>query len=323
MSTRKKIEISTLESEYNDCITDFQKFVKAVINQLDELIVSNEISLGFPLQSRIKLFSSIASKHDTGRFNIKKTIFELQDIIGFRIVLLFKRDLEAVEKLLEENFEIVNSYNTEEKLLDNQFGYSSKHFIIKIKNDWLSLPTFRNLDRYHAEIQIRTLSQHIWAETSTVLQYKVESNVPREIVRSIGRVSALLETIDLELERTLQQRDEYIIENEGEINQKTNLNVDVVEIILSKGLPPVPNSTDDLSDILHMFEVYEIKTVIELESLLKDNIVIDKTIVKFYDKKMDSWESYNLVDFTYKSSYIATMLYHLDQQKYKTYMQRV
>jgi len=317
MPTRKKIEISTLEKEYNDCLNDFQKFVNAVLTQLDELIESNEISLGFPVQTRIKEFKSISNKHEGGRFNIKKTILELQDIIGFRIVLLFKRDVTSVEKLLKDNFDIIKSYNTDEKLLDNQFGYSSIHFILKIKKEWLSIPTFRNLEKYQAEIQIRTLSQHIWAEISSALQYKVESNVPREILRSIGRVSALLETIDLELERTLNQRDVYIAEIDNEILKSNNLNVDILESILSKQLPLINTKfKDDYADLLLLLHDYNINTVDELETTLEKNIRYELDFVSVFDHASSKWIKYNLTAFDTQSTYIATMLYHIDQIKW-------
>lgn len=54
-----------------------------------------------------------------------------------------------------------------------------------------------------AEVQVRTVTQHVWAAASHVLQYKQEASVPLPVRRSIYRVSALLETVDLEFERVL------------------------------------------------------------------------------------------------------------------------
>jgi ppGpp synthetase/RelA/SpoT-type nucleotidyltranferase len=60
------------------------------------------------------------------------------------------------------------------------------------------------------ELQLRTLAQHIWAVASHKLQYKREASVPVPIRRSINRVSALLEMVDLEFDRVLLEREQYV-----------------------------------------------------------------------------------------------------------------
>ena len=77
-------------------------------------------------------------------------------------------------------------------------------------DDWLNVPTFREFKGLRAELQIRTLAQQLWAAASHKLQYKRESSVPYPIRRSIHRVAALLETVDLELERVLSERDPHL-----------------------------------------------------------------------------------------------------------------
>ena len=91
--------------------------------------------------------------------------------------------------------------------------YQSLHYIIRIPKHWLKVSTFADLGELKAEIQLRTLAQHIWAATSHKLQYKHEDSVPPPIRRSIYRVSALLETVDLEFERVLAERGTYIEES--------------------------------------------------------------------------------------------------------------
>lgn len=100
----------------------------------------------------------------------------------------------------------------------------------------LSVPSLNTLGGLAAEIQVRTMAQHIWAASSHVLQHKNESNVPLPVSRSIHRVSALLETVDFELERVLIDRERY----SAEINLSSEepLNVDSLRKLLDSLLPP-------------------------------------------------------------------------------------
>lgn len=269
----KKIDLNDAKLEFDEHYSEFEKFEKAVIDQITFLINENAIKLAVPIQSRIKAFASISEKHESGRFTIKKTILELQDLIGIRILMLFKRDVESIVKLIKENFQIVREYDTVSKLSADQFGYSSKHFTIKIKEDWLKVPLYKNLGNYTGEIQIRTLSQHHWAETSNILQYKDKTNAPREIQRSIGRVSALLEMVDLEYERLLNEREKYNEDVKENLNKSELLNVDILKIILDMNLP-LKNKNDEepYSELLAELTEFGIETPEDLENLINRNI---------------------------------------------------
>ncbi|MGE4514423.1 MAG: GTP pyrophosphokinase family protein, partial [Chryseobacterium sp.] len=224
-----KLELSNLENEYNEHLANFEKLRILIIKELDALLHDNNIIIGFPVQSRIKNINSIFEKHESQRYRIKKSLLELQDLIGVRIVLLFRRDIDIVSELIAKNFKVISSYDPADKLNYDQFGYSSKHYVVNIPDNWTNVPTNRNLNAYTVEIQLRTLSQHNWAETSNFFQYKNEANVPKEILRTIGRVSALLETVDLELERTLSERDVYVSKIDIEMNQE--LNIETMKVV--------------------------------------------------------------------------------------------
>ena len=72
--------------------------------------------------------------------------------------------------------------------------------ILGIKEEWAKSLNFENHSLKRIEIQIRTISEHIWAETSHVLFYKKEENIPNAISRDFHRLSALLEIIDENLQ---------------------------------------------------------------------------------------------------------------------------
>jgi hypothetical protein len=130
-----------------------------------------------------------------------------------------------------------------------------------------------------AEVQIRTLSQHIWAEASHHLQYKQKDNVPLPVLRSIYRTSALLETIDLEFERLLDLREEYRAEIFVSDNDTPIGDVDILEKILDKILPPQNKSDDeDYSELLMDLAKFSINTQNSLFAIVEKDI--DKVLEK-------------------------------------------
>lgn len=133
------------------------------------------------------------------------------------------------------------------------------------------MPTLAKFAGYKAELQIRTVAQHLWAASSHVLQYKQELSVPPPVRRSIHRVSALLETVDLEFERVLLEREQYSKEVDINSSDET-LNVDLLEKILNKLLPKANRrDSEPYSDLLSDLFVFGVMTPQALEVLIKDN----------------------------------------------------
>jgi ppGpp synthetase/RelA/SpoT-type nucleotidyltranferase len=260
-----------LKKDYESKKVSAGRFCTELVEQIKELTHQNNIYLAVPIESRVKTWSSISSKIE--RRNLKlKDIIQLNDLVGIRLILLFKRDLIKSRELIEENLEIIEQEDTASRLGESQFGYQSYHYVIKLPNEWLSIPTFKDFAEYKSEIQIRTIAQHIWAAASHYLQYKQEDNVPRAVRRSIYRVSAFLETVDLEFERVLSERENYIKELKPEIKDET-LNVDILKEILDSHLPSANRSKDeDYSDLLGFLSFCKIDKSSQLISLIKEQL---------------------------------------------------
>lgn len=269
-----KKTLKEFEIEYLDFKPKLIRLETSIVGQINEIINPENISLGFPIQSRVKSFESITNKIENGRFTLKKSITELQDLVGIRIILLFNKDVTTICKTINDNFEIIKKYNSSEKLLDNQFGYSSEHFVVKIPTAWLSVPSFKDLDFCTIEIQVRTLSQHIWAEASNKFQYKQEESIPKEFKRTISRVSALLEIIDLEFDRLISERSEYK-ESLLSFHDKNELiNVDIIEKVLDEKLPLANKlrNNENYAGLAKDLASLDIKTINDLIILIDEMI---------------------------------------------------
>ncbi|PHR52390.1 MAG: hypothetical protein COA47_17820 [Robiginitomaculum sp.] len=226
------MNLELLKVDYESHIPSAQRFMVTIIDQLSDLIEKNEITLGTQIESRIKSLQSIEDKITRKKKSIQ-CITDFDDFVGIRVIVLFKCDIDKICDLIKENFSVEDEEDVSERLDSDQFGYQSTHYCIKLPQEWLKVPTLVGLGSYKAEIQVRTLSQHIWAVASHKLQYKQENNVPTPVKRSINRVAALLETVDLEFERVLSERETY----KSQMDEEKEFNVDVVEVLCDRLLP--------------------------------------------------------------------------------------
>jgi putative GTP pyrophosphokinase len=268
-------KLKPLESEFIQAKPNLDKFKDSLVVQIEQLLEQNDIALGFPIQNRTKEWSSFSDKVKSGRFTVKKSIYEMQDLVGLRIILLFKPDAQKVVDLIEENLNVVRKYDTISRLKDDQFGYSSTHFVVSIPKEWSKVPTFANMESYTAEVQIRTLSQHTWAEASKELQYKSEKNVPKPLLRSIGRISALLETVDFEFERLIAERKNYLetLSSELKNTNTSKLNVDNLKAIVDELIPEIYKDEEEpYSELIHELNYFGIDNTTKLIDFLNKNL---------------------------------------------------
>lgn len=262
-----------LNNEYQNAHPLADRFRLAMLEQISGLIKKNDIDLGVPIESRIKALSSIENKIFRKSKSIEN-ILDIEDFVGIRIILLFRDDIDRMCEILASNFEVLELDDTSKRLAENEFGYQSNHLILKMPKDWFSVPSLSDFKKLKVEVQVRTLSQHIWAAASHKLQYKNEASVPGPLKRSIHRVSALLETIDLELQRLLKQRQVYLEQLVSKAEGSSNINVDVLERLLNEVLPQQNKleSGEDLSELLQELVKFGFDSPDKIKTLIDKQI---------------------------------------------------
>lgn len=262
--------LDALKAEYNQKSSLYGRFCTELEKQIGELLRQESIALAVPIEKRVKPWESVADKCERSKV-VPAALQDIGDVAGVRIILLFRRDQERVCQLIKTNFEVLDVEDTLERLSPDQFGYGSVHFDVRPKKEWCSLPTLRGMEGLRAEIQVRTASQHIWAAASHILQYKRESHVPKPLLRALNRVAALLETADLEFERVLTGREEYVAEVPS-AGEDEPLNTDMVRKIVAEELPPEnAEPGEELTDLLDELLLYNIRDVRSLRQVLRKN----------------------------------------------------
>jgi|GEM_PF-2061210 len=162
--------------------------------------------LAFQPQYRIKgwksVFDKIIDMDDKGKYI--SSLVDIQDLVGFRVVTLFEKDLHLIEFIIEKSLRIVRRYQPH-YLAGNE---SSKHIIVRI-------PTKKNNDNVIdekppfilVEIQIMTLSQFVFASISHSLLYKNNSNNTVLMKSSLAKIYTMLVGMETELNSRLEDKD--------------------------------------------------------------------------------------------------------------------
>jgi ppGpp synthetase/RelA/SpoT-type nucleotidyltranferase len=263
----------SLHSEYLSLVPVFVRLQKVMSEQLEQLVNASGLTLGVPIESRVKSWESIAEKFERKSLNTD-SLAAIEDLVGIRVNFLFQRDLDPFHKTIAATFKVHSTEDTSRRLAEAQFGYKSQHYILSLPSEWNTIPSLRGLCERKVEVQVRTLAQHIWAAASHKLQYKHEDSVPPPIRRSIYRVSALLETVDLEFSRVLSERESYVSQQAAAAQDSDILDVTVLEAVLDEMLPAINKATgrEDYSDLLPDLQHFEISTRGRLKSLLNETL---------------------------------------------------
>lgn len=270
----KTAGLATLETQYKEILPFAERLRDEIVHQVTILIDRENISLGFPITARIKSWESIREKVPRLPLNLR-SLHELQDLVGVRLIALFRRDADQLSYLVESTFNVLHKVDTLGRLKEDQFGYSSVHYVVAIPESWRAVPSLAQLGNLRAEIQIRTVAQHLWAAASHVLQYKHEASVPEPVRRSIHRVSALLETVDLEFERVLTEKSDYRSQLDSLQKAATNLslNSDSLEAILVSLLPPDnKHQGEDYGELLGELQALGLRTQDKIMNLLRKHM---------------------------------------------------
>lgn len=189
---------SPLLAQYDDNLSRYQEFCDRLRILLGQILLDR----GMPPHSitcRLKSRESLCEKLATKGYRYQQ-LQDVSDIAGVRIVTYFADHVDRIAEIIEHEFLIdkVNSIDKRSVLDPDRFGYLSLHYVVQLSPNRAQLPEFRTFDGLKAEVQIRSILQHAWAEIEHDLGYKTAVEIPREIRRRFFRLAGLLEVADTE-----------------------------------------------------------------------------------------------------------------------------
>ncbi|MBN1542912.1 hypothetical protein JW992_12265 [candidate division KSB1 bacterium] len=175
------------------------------------------------VQARSKSVSSFAEKAIRKAHKYPNPVEQITDLCGARVIVHFQEQADWICRLIRKEFEIdeANSLDVRSRLNVAEFGYLSIHYIVTPKKkEILGVPIPNELRDKKAEIQIRTLLQHAWADMSHDRIYKSAIQVPDVWKRECARLAAIMENSDRAFARMAQVLDAYAQNFAAKMSQK-------------------------------------------------------------------------------------------------------
>ena len=219
------------------------EFILRKIQRRIFLQLKNE-NINANVKFRVKSFNSYFDKLLQLQNDKSKSL--ISDIIGIRIICPFLEDLDRVEKIITNNFEVQEVERKGLRHSFREFGYDSIHISLVVDEDDYEefIPYTSNI----CEIQLRTILQDAWAEVEHELIYKANFTLLNEpIKRKLASLNAILTLSDVifqeirDFQRETQEQG-FKLRQTMESNISSNLSImDKVET------PSLENSTFDLT----------------------------------------------------------------------------
>jgi ppGpp synthetase/RelA/SpoT-type nucleotidyltranferase len=180
------------------------------------------------VQGRAKNLDSFTEKCARKAGKYGQSHFKMMtDLCGTRVILQTLGQVEDYCELLKKYF-IVDKENSEDtgaRLGNDQFGYRSQHFIVSLNP---KLPSILGVDidtwrfrKMKAEIQVRTLAQHINADTLHDRLYKSTVTPLDKHWREGSKITAMAEILDGNLHAFVEKYDQFSLHQQSYMSVKT------------------------------------------------------------------------------------------------------
>ncbi|MDH5448354.1 MAG: hypothetical protein OEX01_05050 [Candidatus Bathyarchaeota archaeon] len=215
----EKDAATAIIEEYEKQCKLFTTFTEKAEKLIRDLLKENHLCV-HSVTSRVKDKAKLHSNLTQSGKEFSK-LSDVPDISGLRIITYFADEVDSIAEMVEKEFNVDRKRSVDKReLLDpDRFGYLSLHYIVKLSASRLKLTEYRRFANCHAEIQIRSILQHAWAEIEHDLGYKSKYAVPRDVRRRFSRLAGLLEIAD----------DEFIQIRDGLLEYERNVPKEIVE----------------------------------------------------------------------------------------------
>ena len=168
---------------------------QSLTEKINEILESNVCNKGINARilCRTKDDTSLMKKLYKKGFDYYPS---MTDKSAARVICKFKQDLQIVQEIIQELFEVISKDNKIHHLDFKEQGYKSIHFDVVLKAGSVEFDVYKSLKNRIAEIQVRTNCEDTWAEIYHDIGYKENSNMSSGIKREFYCLAGLLEVAD-------------------------------------------------------------------------------------------------------------------------------
>ena len=178
-------------------VTD--QFVAVVTTLLDDAGI-NYLTVTGRAKS-VSSFAGKAARAVAGNPLYTDPLEQITDQIGIRVITYLHSDVVAVADLLTDQFRVLDDRDMgQETASEGRFGYASRHLLVAPDPARGEATAYALLGGRSAQVQVRTVLQHAWAEFEHDIRYK--GTIPEEHAPDLDRrftlAAGLLELADRE-----------------------------------------------------------------------------------------------------------------------------
>jgi ppGpp synthetase/RelA/SpoT-type nucleotidyltranferase len=176
------------QEEYESAIREIQKRIEAALAECG--IKPHKI------ETRCKDPLSLFVKQEKKKYPLPWA--DCSDLLGVRVIVQLASEKTKVLHAIDQSkdFDILEIDDKELERDYREMAYAGLHLDLHCGELSTSLS-----ESLRCEVQIRTVAEHTWAETEHEYIYKGPGLIPKETQRQFARVLALVELMDIELDR--------------------------------------------------------------------------------------------------------------------------
>lgn len=235
-------------NEYRRVRHLYEQFAEVSQHILSEALATRAVAI-HSVEARAKDVESFGKKvskpleSNPERPKYREPLSEITDLTGVRVITYFPSTIDVVDHCIQSEFEVIEKTDRSQDLTEEgKFGYLSIHYLVKMKSTRTSLPEYSRFTGMTAEVQLRTILQHAWAEMEHDIQYKSVAVIPMSIRRRFMALAGMLEIADREFQ-AIQNEDERlraaarVSVQEGKLDQ-VEITPDALKSYLDKRFGP-------------------------------------------------------------------------------------
>ena len=171
--------------EYRSQQSTYKEFGKTVRKIVKPILKNNEFGHQ-GVSYRAKGINSLRKKIiKDKRYQELKTISEINDLVGCRIIFYLDRDIERFRNHIYKEFNVIK-----EELKYSEDEYNALHFVVALNEDRLKLMEYAKYSNMKCEIQLTTALYHAWSEMNHDIIYKPQkelSNFDKQTFSSLKK----------------------------------------------------------------------------------------------------------------------------------------
>ena len=153
-------------------------------------------------------------------------LWDITDLLGLRVITYFEDGVDHAARVIEERLPVDLARSVDKRRrAPGMFGYRSLHYVFDVAGSDARFPA-----RARAEIQVRSVLEHAWAEIEHDLGYKAPASVPVDVRQRLGRLAGLLEIADREFVAIRDELSAYVEALPGQIADRRNVPLDQLSL---------------------------------------------------------------------------------------------